>query len=99
MTELRGVWRVDKARGLAAADIFDSGADAGGGFGLLFARDLAELDRRDLELDIYAVEQGAGDSVAIALDLDETAAALALRVSEEAALAGVRCLSAISHSE
>jgi hypothetical protein len=77
--------------GLAVADCFDPFADTGGGLGLLLAGYFTELTGGHLEVDVDPAEPWAGDAVAIALDLDEAAAALAFRVAEEAALAWMRC--------
>jgi hypothetical protein len=47
---------------------FDTTGDDLGGFGVGAVDEIAVFDRRDLDLDVDAVEQGAGDLGAVALD-------------------------------
>ena len=51
--------------------------------------EFAVVDLRDLDVDVDAVEQGAGDALAVGFDLAWRAAAFAFRIAEVAAGAGV----------
>ncbi len=66
-------------------------ADGGGRFGRLVARHFAILHRGHFDVDVDAIEQRAGDAVAVALHLHGRAAAIALRIAEVSARAWMRC--------
>ena len=81
-----------EALALDFAGGFDAGADGFGGFAGDVAGDVAVLDGGDFDVDVDAVKEGAGDAVAVALDVVRRAAAFALGVAEVAAFARMRCL-------
>jgi len=66
----------------------DAGADGVGRLSGVGAVEVAEVDRRDLDVDVDAVEQRAGEPLSIRAELVRGAAALAFRVAEVPA--GVR---------
>ena len=66
----------------AFADFF--GLFAAGGAGEFFV-----FDEGDFDMEVDAIKEGTGDALAVVLDLAGIAAAVALRVAEEAAGAGV----------
>ena len=72
-----------------------SGGDCRGGLGRTRAQ-LPKADRRDLDVQVDPVEQGTGDAAAIALDERRRAAAVVPRISQVAAGAFLRTLSAMS---
>ena len=65
---------------------YDTRPNLGGTLGgRAVARQFAEADGRDINMDIDAVEEGAGDASDIALDLQRGTAALARRIIPEPA--------------
>ncbi len=75
------------------ARFFHALADGGGAFaGDSLAGDVPIRHGGDFDVDVDAVEERAGDAVAVALDIVGAAPALALRIAEVAAFAGMRCL-------
>ncbi len=74
---------------LPVAGGHDARADLGGAFGGCSAAQLLILDGRDLDMDIDAVEQRAGDLGDVALDHGRGAHALARLVVEISAGAGI----------
>ena len=77
-----------ESRGLHGAGGLDAGADGVGRFAGVGAVEVAEVDGRDFDVDVDAVEERAGESLAVGPQLVRGAAALAFRVAEVAA--GVR---------
>ena len=59
------------------------------GLGRAAAGELLEGHGRRFDMDVDAVEEWAGDAVAVTLDLDAGAAALALRITVESARTGI----------
>lgn len=76
--------------GLDVACLHDTQAD---GLGLLSAGGLGgkflEVDQRHFDVEVDAVEQGAGDALAVVLDLTRRAAALALDIAVVSTRAGI----------
>src|SRR4051812_8452820 len=73
---------------LAVAGGDDAGADLGGGLAGLGAAQLAERDGADVDLEVDAVEQRAGQAEPVALDRAGAAGALADAGAQPAARAG-----------
>ena len=80
---------------LAAPGGDDALAHGGGIVPFAFAGEIVVLDRRDRDVQVDAVEQGARDARPVVLDLRGRAGALARGVAVKAARAGVRCLFAV----
>ena len=74
-----------KAGGLHGAGGLDGGADGFGRFALVGAIEVAEVDGRDFD----AVEERAGEALAVRAELVRGAAALAFGVAEVPARAGI----------
>ena len=70
----------------------DAFANGGGGLGGVLGGEFLEMDGGDFHMDVDAVEQRAGDALAVALDLHGGAAALAFEVAKEPARTWMRCL-------
>jgi hypothetical protein len=68
------LWRFREAGLLDFADPLDAVADRSGGFAGGVAGEVLVFDGGDFDVDIDAVEEGAGDAVAVALDLGGAAA-------------------------
>ena len=84
---------MDETLALDFAGLGDAVADGGAGFaGSAFAGKVPVLDGGNFDVDVDAVEERAGDAVAVTLDVDRAATAFAFGVAEVAALAGMRCL-------
>jgi hypothetical protein len=83
------VWLADKTVRLHGAGGFDAGADGVGRFPGVGAIEVAELDGRDFDVDVDAVEERAGEALAIRAELIRGAPALAFRIAEVAAGAGI----------
>ena len=82
-----------EALALDVARFFHALADGGGGLaGSSFAGDVPIRHGGDFDVDVDAVEERAGDAVAVTLDIGGAATALAFRVAEVTAFAGIRCL-------
>jgi hypothetical protein len=81
-----------KAGSLDFADALDALADLGGGFASGVAGEVLVFHGGDFDVDIDAVEERAGDAVAVALDVGGAAAAFAFRIAEEATFAWMRSL-------
>ena len=81
---------VAEALFLDGAAGFDAAGDDLRGFGVGAIDEIAILHRRDFDLDVDAVEQGAGDLGAIALDDHRRAGIGVGRVGKIAAGAGMR---------
>ncbi len=67
----------------------DALANGSGSFLSAFTRDVAIFDGRHFNVQIDAIEQRAGDALAVALHLDWAAAAFALEIAEVTARAGI----------
>ena len=67
----------------------DAVAERGGGLAKFFVAQLGNGERRGFDVDINAVEQGAADPRAIALNFTRRAPTFMARISEVAALTGV----------
>ena len=74
---------------LHGAGGLDAGADGFGRFAGVGAVEVAEVDGRDLDVDVDAVEERAGEALAIRPQLIRGAPALAFRIPEVTAGAGI----------
>jgi len=78
-----------KARLLALARATDAIPDRGGAFFGAGAANVAVFHRRNFDMEIDAIEQRSGDSLAVTLDLERTTAAFAFQIAEVSAGTGV----------
>lgn len=67
------------------AGALDAVANWGGAFFGARAGDVAIFNGRNFDVEIDAIEQGSGDSLAITLDLERSAAAFAFQIAEVSA--------------
>ena len=72
------------------AGALDAVANWGGGFFGSGARDVAVFDGGDFDVKIDAIEERAGNALAITLHLDGTTAAFAFQIAEVSARTGIR---------
>jgi hypothetical protein len=78
-----------EAFGLDGAGGLDPGADGGGGLGVAWVGQVAVRHPGYLDVQVDAVEQGAGEAAAVALQHGRGAVALPQGVAEKAAVAWV----------
>ena len=78
-----------KTLALDGTGFLDALPDRERGFAGDFAGHILVLHGRDFDMDVDAVEKRSGNAVAVALDIERAAPALAFRIAEVAALAGI----------
>lgn len=83
------VWFTGEPGRLHGAGGLDAGADGFGRFAGVGAVEVAEIDGRDLDVDVDAVEERAGKPLPIRTELVRGAPALAFGVAEVTAGAGI----------
>jgi len=61
------------------------------GIGRRFAGEVLEANRRDVDVDVYTIEQRAGDATDVSLNLKRSTPAFARRVVPETTWTPLRC--------